>query len=62
MAKMKIEYDQRMKARESKIRVGQQVLVKWTRTRKSQPLWDPEPYMVTEVKGSMVTARFSVHN
>ena len=38
------------------LEVGDLVLYKWARTRKSMPLWDPVMYEVVARKGSMVTA------
>lgn len=60
-AKMAENYNRVMKARERVLRIGNKVLVKWVRTRKSMPLWDPECYTVTKVKGSMVTATRANH-
>jgi hypothetical protein len=54
--RMKEEYDQRMGARELQIQVGMKVLLKAERERKSDPIWDPQPYTVTALKGTMSTA------
>lgn len=57
--RMKREYDSRMRARECPIRVGDMVLHKWARPDKSKSIWDPNPYEVVTMKGSMVTAKRS---
>ncbi len=49
-------WDSAHKAKESMLEVGDLVLYKWARTRKSMPLWDPVMYEVVARKGSMVTA------
>ena len=54
--RMKREYDERMRAREPDINIGDQVLIKLTSLSKSTPSWDPDPYVVTSIKGSMITA------
>ena len=53
---MEIEYNRRMRAKEPAISVGSQVLVKLKKLRKDTSAWDREPYTVTAVNGSMVTA------
>ena len=55
--KMKVEYDKRMNVKESSIREGSKVVTRWCRNNKSKALWDPLPYVVTNVKGTMVTAK-----
>ena len=60
-ARMKADFDKRMKARESSIRIGNLVLIKLAKHRKNTPAWDPSPYLVTQVKGSMVTASRADH-
>ena len=55
--RMKKEYDQRMGAREPQIQVGMKVLLKVERKRKADPRWDPQPYTITAIKGTMVTAK-----
>ena len=54
--KMKEEYDKRMKVKKPTIKEGSRVMVKWDRKNKTKAFWDPLPYMVTKVKGSMITA------
>ena len=53
---MSEEYDARMGVFQSQIRVGRRVLVKLEKKCKTTPHWDPQPFVVTEIKGSMVTA------
>ena len=61
-ARMKQEYDARMKTRESSIRIGSRVLIKMKKQRKSTSAWDVKnPYIVTDIKGSMVTAKREGH-
>ncbi len=45
-----------MLAKEPTISVGSQVLVKLKKRRKDTSAWDREPYTVSAVNGSMVTA------
>ena len=52
---MKSEFDTRLRAQESKIRVGSRVLLKLKKTENT-PAWDPVPFVVTSISGSMVTA------
>ena len=54
--RMELEYNRRMRTKEPTINVGDQVLIKLKRHRKNTSAWDSEPYTVTEVNGSMVTA------
>jgi transposase InsO family protein len=54
--RMETEYNRRMRAKEPTISVGSQVLVKLKKQRKDTSAWDREPYTVTAVNGSMVTA------
>ena len=53
---MEAEYNQRIRARETNVRVGSKVLIKLKRRRKDTPAWDIDPYTVTEINGSMITA------
>ncbi|RMZ96656.1 Transposon Ty3-G Gag-Pol poly [Brachionus plicatilis] len=55
--RMKKDFDLRMKAREPQIKVGARVLLKVERKVKSDPTWDPTPYTVITVKGTMITAK-----
>ena len=54
---MKEDFDRRMKAREPKIQIGARVLLKTEQKRKSDPIWDPVPFRVVSVKGTLVTAQ-----
>ncbi|CAF0900861.1 unnamed protein product, partial [Brachionus calyciflorus] len=58
---MNQEYDKRMKVREPQIEVGVRVLVKTEQTKKADPRWDPRPYSVTAMKGTMVTVSREGH-
>jgi hypothetical protein len=54
--RMKRQFDQRMKVSECLIRVGDKVLCKHAITSKSDASWDPNPFVVISVKGSMIEA------
>ena len=45
-ARMKLEYDNRMRVTTSNINIGSLVLIKLKKERKSTPIWDPDPYRV----------------
>lgn len=53
--KMKEIYDERMKTKEPQLSIGSKVFMKQNRQRKSMTNWDPEPFVVKEIKHSMVT-------
>jgi len=54
--RMEAEYNRRMRVKEPIITIGSKVLIKLKRNRKSDSEWDVKrPYVVTAVKGSMVT-------
>lgn len=53
---MKDHFDSKMKANYPQIQKGSRVFVKQERKNKSMTYWDPESYVVTEIKGSMITA------
>jgi hypothetical protein len=55
-AKQKAYTDSRRRAKEKEIGPGDQVLIQRRKTTLKSP-WDPEPYEVEQVKGSMVIAR-----
>ena len=60
--RMEAEYNRRMRVKEPIITIGSKVLIKLKRNRKSDSAWDAEkPYVVTAVKGSMVTASRDDH-
>jgi transposase InsO family protein len=52
--RMKRQYDQQMKAKECLFRIGDQVLCKRNITSKSDPDWDPNPFVIIGIKGSMI--------
>ena len=53
---MKFECDARMRSRECSIVVGSHVLIKLERVNKTTPPWNPNPFVVTNIKGSIITA------
>jgi glycogen debranching enzyme len=55
-ARMKLEYDNRMRVTKSNIDIGSLVLIKLKKERKSTPIWDPDPYRVIAINGSQITA------
>ena len=55
-ARMKAEYDRRMRATEPALSVGDLVLLKLKKQRKSTPIWDPDPYRVAHINGTLITA------
>jgi transposase InsO family protein len=56
-ARMKLEYDTRMRALESNITVGSLVLIKLKKVCKTTPTWDPDPYRVININGTQITAQ-----
>ena len=54
--KQKEYVDVKRRAKEKKIEPGDRILVQQKKTTTKTP-WDPEPYVVTEVKGAQVKAR-----
>ena len=58
---MERDYNERMKTKESQIRIGCKVLVKLDKVSKDTTIWDPRPYEVIEVKGNMITAARADH-
>ena len=54
--RMKRQYDQQIKAKECPIHIGDQVLFKRDVIRKKISPWDPDPFTVDLIKGSMITA------
>ena len=54
---MEQEYNRRMRVKEPTIATGDSVLIKLKKHRKATSSWDiSEPFMVTAVRGSMITA------
>ena len=54
---MKRNMDKRLKARNHKFQIGDRVLIRLTEGNKSTPKYDPHPYNITSIKGSMLTAK-----
>ena len=58
--RQKAEYDRRMRATELRLQVGDHVLYRLRGPGevrpKHEPKWDPGRYVITEIKGSMITA------
>jgi len=54
---MKAYADNRNNATECKLKIGDTVLVRQNRTNKLSSIYDPVPYKISEIKGSMITAR-----
>ena len=54
---MKVYADERRYAQESSIKIGDPVLLKQNRGDTLTPVYDPRPYAVVGVKGSMITVR-----
>ena len=55
--KMKVYADSRRKAKPHYFRVGDPVLVKQKKSNKLSTPFDPKPYVITKVKGSMIIAK-----
>ncbi|CAB3977860.1 Hypothetical predicted protein [Paramuricea clavata] len=58
---MKRNADKSANAKEVDIKVGDTVLVRQTKKNKWSTRFDPKPYCVTRVKGTMITATRSGH-
>ena len=56
-SKMKSYGDKHHRAKESTIQIGDTVLLRQPKQNKFTPPFDPEPFKVTAVKGSMITVR-----
>ncbi|RNA25929.1 Retrovirus-related Pol poly from transposon [Brachionus plicatilis] len=54
-AKIKAFNDKNLKAQVVDIKVGDIVILKWKRARKSCSLFDPNPFKVIKIEGSMIT-------
>ena len=59
--RIKTYADKRNNAKISDIRVGDNVLVKLKRKRKSDPYYNPNPYTIVKKKGNMLVARRFKH-
>jgi len=55
-SRMKNYADKRIKSKDRILQTGQLVYFKWKRTSKYQTIFDPSPYRVVAVNGSMITA------
>ncbi|RNA33818.1 Retrovirus-related Pol poly from transposon [Brachionus plicatilis] len=53
--KMNRYNDQKLKAQVSNFKVGDIVLLKWKRSRKSDSFFDPDSFKIVKINGSMVT-------
>lgn len=60
-AKSKSYADKRRGAKQSNLTVGDQVLVRQPKRNKLTPRFFPKPYEITDVKGTMITARRKEH-
>ena len=54
---MKNEFDRRKNVKEMEIKVYDPVLVKKKQTNKSKSYFEPHKYLVTDIKGNMVSAK-----
>ncbi|CAF1064638.1 unnamed protein product [Brachionus calyciflorus] len=54
-AKMKTFNDRNLWAQVSHFKVGDKVLLKWKRSSKSDTYFDPDPFKIIEINGSMIT-------
>ena len=60
--KMKDYADTKHHAKPSDLIPGDHVLVKQPKTNKLKPLFNPEPYIIVQKKGSMITAKSKLHH
>ena len=54
--RMKKQFDKQMKVKECPLRSGDKVLFKRDAIRKDMSHWDPNPFTIISIKGSLVTA------
>ena len=54
-AKAKAYADEKMHVKPNQLALGDLVLFRWTKTKKTQSRYDPDPYTVYATKGNMVT-------
>ena len=59
--RMKHYAEKRLRIKKSDISLGKYVLVKKQRKSKVDPYYDPVPYIVSDIKGNMVTAKRDDH-
>ena len=60
-AKMKVHADRRNRAKDSELKVGDYVLMQAPKSNKLSMPFNPKPYQVVRINGSMVTARNAEH-
>jgi hypothetical protein len=60
--RMKVNMDRKLQAKLSSFKVGDQVLVQWKTINKSMSRYDPEPYHISDIKDSMITAKRPNHS
>ena len=53
--KLRFYADMHQRATHVAFKIGDCVMHKWDRTRKHQPLFDPNPYVISAIKGNMIT-------
>jgi len=59
---MKRYSDQRRHAQPSRLQVGDEVLIKIPKANKMSSYYNPKPYTITTIKGTMITAACGNHN
>ncbi|CAF1038215.1 unnamed protein product, partial [Brachionus calyciflorus] len=59
--KMKMYNDKKLKAQSNNFKVGDMVLVKWKRSNKSTSLFDPRPFKIIKINGTMITVERDGH-
>jgi len=59
--KMKKYFDDRHSAKPSQLKIGDTVIVQKPRTNKLSSFYDPRPYTITAINGSMITAERENH-
>lgn len=60
--KIKNYADQYQNTKQIEFNIGDELLYKWIKNNKFQSKFDPDPYVVTKVNGSMITAERHNHN
>jgi len=60
-SKMKKYYDERHSAKPSQLKIGDTVIVQKPRVNKLSSFYDPRPYVITGINGSMITATRENH-
>ena len=59
--RMKSNADSHLNVKQHTFKKNQNVLFKWKPTNKHQTRLDPNPYKITDVKGTMITAKNKFH-